>query len=68
MEELNWKLNQAPLPKDPVMLLSVINTALRDHYESLDELVWDNQLDRERLIQTLDMIDYQYESEINQFR
>ena len=27
------------LPKDPVMLLSVVNTELRDHYPSLAELV-----------------------------
>ena len=26
------------LPKDPVMLLSVVNTELRDHYPSLAEL------------------------------
>ena len=26
------------LPKDPVMLLSVVNTKLRDYYTSLDEI------------------------------
>ena len=26
------------LPKDPVILLSFVNTKLRDEYESLDEL------------------------------
>ena len=26
------------LPKDPVMLLSVVNTQLRDHYPTLTEL------------------------------
>ena len=26
------------LPKDPVMLLSVVNTKLRDYYPNLDEL------------------------------
>ena len=26
------------LPKDPVLLLSVVNTRLRDEYDSLDEL------------------------------
>ena len=27
------------LPKDPVMLLSVVNTQLRDHYPTLTELL-----------------------------
>lgn len=26
------------IPKDPVMLLSYVNTQLRDHYETLEEL------------------------------
>ena len=26
------------LPKDPMMLFSVVNMKLRDHYSSLDEL------------------------------
>ena len=32
------------LPKDPVMLLSVVNTKLRDYYTSLDALCEDMQL------------------------
>ena len=31
------------LPKDPVMLLSVINTELRDKYPSLDALCEDRE-------------------------
>ena len=30
------------LPKDPVMLLSVVNTQLRDHYPTLTELAATN--------------------------
>ena len=33
------------LPKDPVMLLSVINTKLRDQYPSLDALCSDLGID-----------------------
>ena len=33
------------LPKDPVILLSVINTKLRDFYPSLDALCDDLQVD-----------------------
>lgn len=37
------------LPKDPVMLLSVVNTKLRDYYTSLDALCEDMQTENRRL-------------------
>ena len=37
------------LPKDPVMLLSVINTKLRDEYSSLDILCEELQISRTEL-------------------
>jgi hypothetical protein len=55
------------LPKDPVMLLSVINMKLRDFYPSLDVLCSDLGLDKETLVQTLETINYHYSSETNQF-
>ena len=55
------------LPKDPVMLLSVINTNLRDFYPDLDTLCQELQLDKETLIQTLEKIDYEYDAAQNQF-
>ena len=55
------------LPKDPVMLLSVINTNLRDFYPYLDTLCQELQLDKETLIQTLEKIDYEYDAAQNQF-
>ena len=36
----------AGLPRDPVMLLSVVNTKLRDYYSTLDVLCEDMQVDR----------------------
>ncbi len=33
-------------PKDPVMLLSVVNTYLRDHHSSLDDLCKSNDIKR----------------------
>ena len=33
------------LPKDPMMLMSVINMKLRDFYPSLDELCEDMEID-----------------------
>ena len=55
------------LPKDPVMLLSVINTNLRDFYPDLDTLCQELLLDKETLIQTLEKIDYEYDAAQNQF-
>ncbi len=55
------------LPKDPVMLLSVINTKLRDHYSSLQELCEDLNLDQVELEKQLETIDYKYDKKQNQF-
>lgn len=55
------------LPKDPVMLLGVVNTKLRDFYPSLDALCDDMQLDREELTEKLGLIDYTYDPVKNQF-
>ena len=56
------------LPKDKVMLLSVINTALRDKYNSLDELCESEGIDKEQIITDLAEIDYVYKEEVNQFK
>lgn len=55
------------IPKDPVMLLSYVNTQLRDYYDSLDDFLKDKVLSREGLIKKLASIDYQYDAELNQF-
>lgn len=55
------------IPKDPVILLSYINTQLRDFYPNLDELCTSLGLDRKELIQKLAAINYRYDSRVNQF-
>lgn len=57
----------AGLPRDPVMLLSVVNTKLRDYYSMLDVLCEDMQVDKQELIGKLEMIDYTYDAGSNQF-
>ena len=57
----------AGLPRDPVMLLSVVNTQLRDYYSTLDVLCEDMQVDKQELIGKLEMIDYTYDAGSNQF-
>lgn len=49
------------------MLLSVINTKLRDFYSNLDTLCEDMQYPREELEGKLNQIGYQYDKEKNQF-
>lgn len=55
------------LPKDPFMLLSVINTKLRDIYPSLDALCEDMEADKEQIIEVLKGIDYEYDESRHQF-
>lgn len=55
------------LPKDPVMLLSVVNTKLRDEYDSLGEMCEELGIEKEMLIHTLKEIDYEYDEAVKQF-
>ena len=55
------------LPKDLVMLLSFVNTQLRDHYPSLEEFAAIYQIDAAEVISALKNIDYEYDSATNQF-
>ena len=55
------------LPKDPVMLLSVVNTKIRDEYHTLDALCEDIQADRETIVMLLKEIDYEYDESLHQF-
>ena len=55
------------LPKDPVMLLSVVNTNLRDFYSNLDEFCKAKDADKQEIIEKLKMIEYTYDEEKNQF-
>ena len=55
------------IPKDPVMLLSYVNTQLRDFYPSLEEFCKAADISREQIEETLKSIDYVYALEKNQF-
>jgi len=55
------------LPKDPVILLSVVNTKLRDFYSSLDALCDDLQVEKSEIEAAIAKIDYHYNQERNQF-
>ena len=55
------------LPKDPVMLLSVVNTKLRDFYPNLEEFVAAEGVSAEEIIQKLASINYIYDENLNRF-
>ena len=57
----------AMLPNDPMILLSYINTKLRDCYDSLDLLCDDLQADKTQIEEILKSIDYTYSAELNRF-
>ncbi|MBQ9767141.1 MAG: DUF4250 domain-containing protein [Lachnospiraceae bacterium] len=55
------------LPKDPVILLSYVNTQLRDKYPSLAALCDACDCTEESIVNTLQSMDYHYDSDTNQF-
>ena len=57
----------ASVPKDPVMLLSYINTQLRDNYPDMEELCSALLLSKEEVDKTLSSIGYVYDQEKNKY-
>lgn len=55
------------LPNDPIILLGVINTKLRDHYPTLDALCDDLNVSRNEIEAKLAGIGYAYSPEHNKF-
>ena len=56
------------LPKEPSMLLSMINMKLRDRYGSLDELCDDLDESESEISDILDKAGYRYDEATNQFK
>lgn len=56
------------LPKDPNMLVSLINMKLRDEYPDLASLCAGLDIDRAELEQTLSEAGYTYQPATNSFR
>ncbi len=55
------------IPNDPVILLSYINTQLRDKYKSLDDFCDACEVTKADIINKLALIDYHYNERTNQF-
>ena len=55
------------LPKDPMILYSVLNMKLRDFYGSLDALCDDMDVDKQALLETMAKVGFRYDPERNAF-
>ena len=55
------------LPTDPIILLSYVNTKLRDEFPNLADLCQSLDVDQTSLEETLLKINYQYSTTQNQF-
>ena len=53
---------------DPDLLPGLLNTALRNDCEDLDDLCASHDLDREALEERMDALGYRYVAQIRQFR
>lgn len=59
------------IPQDPVILLSYINTQLRDNYSSLDKLADGLDLSENEIKEIVDKLEgvgYKYDADANQFK
>lgn len=55
------------IPHDPIILVSFINTKLRDQFATLEELCHTCEINEAELRTTLSSVDYQYDETTNQF-
>lgn len=55
------------MPKDPAILLSYVNTKLRDEFPSLSELCAALDADEAAIRETLAALNYEYDAGRNQF-
>lgn len=54
--------------RDPLMLLSLLNTKLRDTYETLDDLCYDENIDKKELLEYFSLNNITFDSSTNQFK
>ena len=57
----------ANLPTSPLVLLSYINTKLRDEYSNIEKLIDDLNVSKEEIDEILNKIGYFYDREKNRY-
>ena len=55
------------LPNNPMILLSYVNTQLRDEFSNLDEFCKFFNADKDDIEEKLSAIDFHYDEELNRF-
>lgn len=55
------------IPQDPIILVSYVNTKLRDQFATLTEFCSYYDVEEEELCNTLNSIDYHYDETTNRF-
>ncbi len=60
-------MEMTELPQDPAILMSYVNTLLRDRYPSLDALCEDMGIDRAALEARLGAAGFEYNAPLNKF-
>lgn len=55
------------IPQDPFILLSYLNTKLRDFYPDLDTMCLELSLKKKEIIEKMQSVDFIYDPETNQF-
>ena len=56
------------LPNDPIMLVSFLNTRLRDDDMTLEQVIETNDGDVDSILDKLDQAGYQYDQSVNQLK
>lgn len=56
------------VPNDPYMLLSFINTKLRDEFDNIDKFCEYYDKDKNEIEKKLENVGYRYNAEDNQFK
>ena len=54
--------------RDPLMLLSLLNTKLRDNYDSLETLFYDENIDQKELLEYFEENKIVFDKEENRFK
>ena len=54
--------------RDPLMLLSLLNTKLRDTYITLDDLCYDENIDKKELLEYFNEFNISFDATTNQFK
>lgn len=55
------------IPQDPIILLSYVNTKLRDQFATLEEFCDTYDIEENYIRDILSSVDYQYDEITNQF-